>query len=266
VEAASTIINTEKPNNKNDSNVFLDNLGAFFLAGVAAIVASLIRSYLGSTNRNQMRDRLCEQAALDPLEIDDLRLANSELQLKEYREIAANVVRDLDGTATYQEFVACVRTTMARQKGEAFTIQLGHLLDRVAVEALKDKGQTTKEPMPIGFWLTVLALCLNAPVPERIRALFEVLEQTKQGDAVTVTDVRNLISYLQESCQLVPDSQVVASNDYIPVQKYDKGNSSNLFEWVGAEDDPVNIDIVSNILRSSAVCAWGECYHRKKHY
>jgi len=292
----------DSSSSSSSSNVFLDNLGTVFLTGVALLVATLTRSYMGSTNKNKFREQLEERATLDPLEIDDLRVANSELTLDVYRTIFRDLLRRQrfsTGTSssleppklTYEEFVEQVRATMKGLKGDAFTIELGHLIDRVVVSALvRDKassngGGSTADPQPLAFWMTVLSLALNAPIPDRIQALYEVLTTLRNGDGggsgssndgggsdssetekVTVADVRAMVGYLQDTCQLVPDSQIVAlEHKKFPVQQYGRASAGELFEWDGPDSDLVDVDAFAGILRSRAVCVWGECYHKRKY-
>lgn len=264
--STSTNQQTSKKPASGASDVFFDNLGKIFLAGIGLLIGTLVRSYLGTSNRNRMRELMTDQASLDPLEIDDLRVANSELDLKVFQTILRDVTEAFPHQArvTYHEFVDQVKKTMKGLKGEAFTIQLGHLLDRVVLDILRDYGQTSNDPQPIALWMTVLSLALHSPVPERIQALFQVMEHTCDSKSITMRDARAMVGYLQSSHQLVPDSQVVATSQKYPIQKYAKGKPEDLFQWDGDEDDEIDIDAFADVLRSTAVCAWGECYHRKK--
>lgn len=264
--ASATSASPSSAPKDDKSNMFLDHLGSIFLAGVGLLIASLTRSYMGSTNRNAARDSLQERASLDPLEIDDLRVANSELTLPIYRKITADLLEEFPSkTATYEDVVKTVRATMAGLKGDAFTIELGHLIDRVVLSALKDHGQSTQDPQPLAFWLTVISLALNAPVPDRIMALHEVLRVSCEEENVTLKDARSMVGYLQDTCQLVPDSQVIPTKDKYPIQQHGRGKAGELFEWDGPETETLDIDAFSSILRSRAVCAWGECYVKRKH-
>lgn len=267
-DAASSAPASGAANKKDDkSNVFLDHLGSIFLAGIGLIVCTLTRSYMGSTNRNTAREKLQECSSLDPLEIDDLRVANSELDLPIYRKITADLIHEFPTKmAKYEDIVKTVRTTMKGLKGDAFTIQLGHLIDRVVLSALKEHAQSTEDPQPLAFWLTVLLLALNAPVPDRISALYEVLRVTTgdNDDVVTLKDARAMVGYLQDTCQLVPDSQIVPTEQKYPIQHYGKGNVGELFGWEGPETEALDVDAFALILRSRAVCAWGECYNKRK--
>ncbi|GKY98626.1 hypothetical protein MPSEU_000819300 [Mayamaea pseudoterrestris] len=281
MEASHDTIHT-KPNASNTaaSDVFFDNLGKIFLAAIGLLVATLVRSYMGTNGRNRMRELLMEQASLDPLEIEDLRVANSEFDLPVFHEIIKELEEAFphQTSITYSEFVNQVRQTMKRLKGDAFTIQLGHLLDRVVLEIQQDQGRSSQDPEPIALWMTVLSLALYSPVPERMQALFQVMQATASSNndvngsdssstgpaVVTMQDVRAMVGYLQCSHQLVPDAQVVATDEKFPIQKYAKGKPEDLFEWDGNETDEIDVDAFADVLRSTAVCAWGECYHRRK--
>ncbi|CAB9501763.1 IQ calmodulin-binding motif [Seminavis robusta] len=300
---------------------FLDNLGKIFLSIIGVIIASLIRSHFGTKNLTAIRDELEETAALDPKEIDDLRMANRELSPDLFRLI----LQELNGNSnssgsgqrrmTYEEFVQQVRTILMREKGETCTIGLGYLLDRVVIAALQQQQTTTNNTqeesltttstddssmqdltMPLPFWMTVLSLALHGPVPDRIRVLYEVLQSMppQEEDAtnsmsmmtmndddhndnnspttpVTLDKVVTMVGYLQDTCQLVPDKQVVPIvEDKYPVQQHRRGTPRELVAWeaaadAAAKDDVLDIDAFADVLRSKSVCAWGECYFKKKY-
>jgi hypothetical protein len=282
VEAASASATDASAKSKTDKppgggpgeatgNVFLDNLGSIFLSSIGLIVASLVRSYYGTNNRNKIRDALEAASPLDPLEIDDLRTANSELTVQVFRDIMKDATERFPDheSVTYSDFIAAVRRTMVGMKGDNFTIELGHLMDRVVLGALKRHGHTSEEPQTLTFWLTALSLALSTPAVERIQMLYEVLQEVGNLDAenktVTVADVQAMVGYLQDTCQLVPDTQVVMTETKYPVQQYERGAPKQLVNWEGSEQDAIDVDAFAAILRSKSVCAWGECYSVKKH-
>jgi hypothetical protein len=174
----------------------------------------------------------------------------------------------------YSEFVHAVRTALRTiKKDDAFTVELGHYLDRVVLEYMSRRGQvTTRDPQPLSFWMTLLSMALNAPVPDRILALYEVVAKQASskadeagGGRVTVADTRSLVRHLQDTCQLTPDTQVVEDVDAkYPIQQYQRGDVGKLFQWDGSDSDELDIDAFAAILRSRAVCVWGECYHKRK--
>jgi hypothetical protein len=248
---------------KDDSNIFLDNLGKIFLGAIGLLIGTLVRSSYGTSNRNRVRDELEEKASLDPLEIDDLRVANSELSPEVFRAIMEDVQEAFPlGVSTYEDFVHSVRRTMSRLKGDAFTVELGHLLDRTVISALHDQGKPEDAEVPLTLLLAALSLALNSSVEDRITILFEAM-RLKNGN-VAYQDVRDMVGYLQDTCQLVPDAQVVEAETKYPTQKYKRGTAQQLIQWEGGSQDAMDVDAFAAILRSKSVCAWGECYNKKK--
>lgn len=257
--------NKETPK-KNDSNIFLDNIGTVFLVTIGLIIGSLVRASYGTSNKHKIRDDLELDAALDPYEIDDMREANMELNPDVFRKITENVKKDFPhGTATYHDFVQSVRRTMVGVYGNAFTIEFGHLLDRVVVEALRKRNKTVEvDEESLVFWLATLSLAMYSSVSDRIRILYEVLE-LRTGTA-TFANVVELVHALQDTCQLVMDTQVIPTNVKFPTQQYKQATPEELVLELfdGTTNDPVDIEGLATILRSKSVCAWGECYLKKK--
>lgn len=254
----------EKKKKKDDnSNIFLDNLGKIFLGAIGLLIASLVRSSYGTSNKTKVREELEEQAALDPLEVDDLRVANSELTPEVFRTIMADVQETFpEDTATYQDFVSCVRKTMARLKGDAFTVELGYLVDRAVLAALREKGKREDEPVSLLFLLTALSMSLCSSVDDRITILFEAMHP-KDG-TVKFKDIQAMVGCLQDTCQLVPDAQIVKGGRQYPTQQYERGTPDQLVQWEGSDQDDLDREAFSAVITSKAVCAWGECYNRRR--
>lgn len=252
------------PKKPEKSNVFIDNLGAIFLSSIGLLIAYLTRSYMNTNKRNAVRDDIEAHAALDPLEIDDLRIANSQLTPDVFRKLIAEVS---DEQMTYAAFVEAVRRVMTQMKGPAFTVELGHLIDRVVVAALQKHGRTTLDEMPVEFWWVALSLALNSSIPERIQILYQVLKEKRER--VTIDDVKQMVEYLQDTCQLVPDSQIlpVPSKKY-PLQQYEYASAKELVDWKAGDDassqEAIDMDAFAAILKTKSVCAWGLCYYRSK--
>ena len=255
----------KKDKMKDNSNIFLDNLGTIFLLSIAGVVLALVRSSFGSTNKAKLRDQLEADAELDPLEIDDLRVANGELTPDIFRTIVSNLSKDFSqGTAKYEDFVFSTRKTMRSLKGEAFTVEMGHLMDRAVDAALTKQGKTKDDDISIVFFLTALSLAMDidSSVSERIRVLYTILEL--KDSTVTLQDVIEMVGYLQDTFQLTPDTQVIMAEAKIPVQQYKVASPSELVAWEGPPNEQIDIQAFADILRSKSVCAWGECYFKKK--
>jgi hypothetical protein len=100
---------------------------------------------------------------------------------------------------------------------------------------------------------------------------------------LTIHDIYEMVGYLQDTCQLVPDSQVVATDTKYPIQQYERGTPEKLVVWGNVSDESapssqkiqeqqtrsndnnasIDLDAFTSILCSKSVCAWGECYNRK---
>jgi len=282
---------------KDDSNIFLDNLGKIFLAVIASIIIALIRSSLGSKNRTKLRDEMEKSSVLDPLEIDDLRFANNEFTPEVFRILMKKVFATFPlGEASYKEFVSVVLHVMRELKGEQFTIEFGHYLDRVMIgyyeKQKKKQGnkedtsltEPLNENVSISFLLTMLSLALNGTISDRIQILFDVLahrsDSKRKNDIegepeVTEAAVENMIDYLQLSNQLPFDPQILTADVQYPIQEYKVGIPEELLAFAKKEvSDKGDLILLGKesfeckdfdaILHSTFICAWGECYGRKK--
>ncbi|KAL3783742.1 hypothetical protein HJC23_004861 [Cyclotella cryptica] len=309
-----------KQQKKDDSNIFLDNLGKIFLTTIALVLLSLLRSTKGNNARAALRDDIEASALLDPLEIEDLRFANENLLtksvwdeiLKEFREVGRERV-------TYGTFMNVVLRVLRRIHGEGATIQCGHLMDRVVIAEMDRVGReidasekdgescdATKEiELPLSFLLAALSLALYSTVADRIDALYNVMvliqgfnndagESTtaplsidpepetlrKELPSVSLVQVEQMIQHLQNTCQLVPDAQIVETNANVPYQTYRVGDGTELTKRAreamagknknakeaddeGSRSDSVVLEDFYAILKSRSVCAWGECYVKK---
>jgi hypothetical protein len=263
--AVSEVAKDKMDKKKDNSNIFLDNLGTIFLLSIAGVVLALVRSSFGSSKKAKLRDQLEMDAELDPLEIDDLRVANGELTPDVFRSIMSRLSQDFpQGTAKYEDFVFSTRKTMRSLKGEAFTVEMGHLMDRAVGSALKKHGKSKDDEISIVFFLTALSLAMDidSSVSERIRVLYSVLQL--KDSTVAVQDIIEMVGYLQDTFQLTPDTQVVMAEAKFPVQQYNVASPEELVAWDGPANEQIDVQAFAEILRSKSVCAWGECYFKKK--
>ena len=294
----------KKKSAADEPNIFLDNIGKIFLGAIGAIILALFRSSKATSNRTALRDYIENHSLLDPLEIDDLRVANSELTVEVYEKIMTDVYAAFPGgLASYEDFVSVVMTTMRGLKGEAFTIQLGHLIDRVAIAAIEKEAELEKQnegaiggssasdvsklgsdpikrQLPLPLLFTILSLALHSDVTNRVRLLFSALQKdsaSAEEGMVTEADIIRMVSYLQTTCQLVPDAQIVQTDTKYPVQTYREGSPAELVGCAKKlmEDDGLlrdetkdagryDISDFHRILRTKQICAWGECYRKTK--
>ena len=294
--SSSSSNNKEK---RDDSNIFLDNLGKIFLSSIGLVLLFLLRSTKSNNSRVALREEMEQAALLDPLEIDDLRCANSDFTLDVWniivREIKNEFISRGITSLTYPQFLSLVMKTMKDMKGEGFTIQMGHLMDRVVIAELDRRrenaeGTETGDELPISFLLTTLSLSLNSSVADRIQVLYDTMlignemnnnntiaENNTNSNVASKEQVEKMIQNLQSTCQLVPDAQIVETNSKVPYQSFRVGTGQELTQRArqgyggkkgsqGVTKDasgPVTVEDFHAILKSRTVCAWGECYIKK---
>lgn len=292
---------------KDDSNIFLDNLGKIFLSTIGIVLFMLLRSTQSGNSRTALRDDIESTSLLDPLEIEDLRIANSDFTIDVWYKIVNEIKKEFpnrNDKITYPEFLSVVMRVMRGIKGEGFTIQFGHLVDRVVVAELErisradgngneskdsndggndgQKQSLMQNELPLPFLYAALSLALYSTVADRVRALYEIMLEDDSNDDILSTTVSGdqivgMIQHLQNTCQLVPEAQIVETNSKIPYQTYRVGTGDELTKraregyggkkgsvGVTAEKEgPVSLEEFHAILKSRTVCAWGECYVKK---
>lgn len=241
-------------------------------------------------------------ALLDPLEIEDLRCANSDFDVDVWNAIVEEIKTEFVArgivTMTYPQFLSLVMRVMKDRKGEGFTVQMGHLMDRVVIAELARRregndddndGQNGSDELSLSFLLASLSLALNSSVADRIRILYDSMllgnemnsseheESSTTSNNASKEQVEDMIQNLQSTCQLVPDAQIVETNSKVPWQTFRVGTGSELTRRAregyggkkgspGVTRDPdgaVTLEDFHAILKSRTVCAWGECYIKK---
>lgn len=298
-----------KKSKKDDSNLFLDNLGKIFLSSIGLVLVMLLRSTKSNNSRTELCDAIESSALLDPLEIDDLRWSNEDFTVDVWEKIVEEIKRELLANrdkgrgVTYPEFLSVVTRAMKEYKGEGFTIQFGHLVDRVVIAELertaaeggdtagenesaavsgsgKEGQELMQKELPLPFLFAALSLALNSTITDRVRVLFESMPQIEDNAAnptISNEQVCEMVQHLQNTCQLVPGAQVVETNSKVPYQTYRVGTGDELVKRaregyggkkgsVGVTEDkdgPVSLEDFHAILKSRTVCAWGECYVKK---
>ena len=62
----------------DNPNIFLDNLGKIFMATIGTVIVTLVRSSKLGSHKTALKEDVEHSTTLDPMEIDDLRCANSD--------------------------------------------------------------------------------------------------------------------------------------------------------------------------------------------
>ena len=285
---------------KDNPNIFLDNLGKIFLSTIGAVLLMLLRSTKSNNSRTALREDVESTSVLDPLEIDDLRVANSDFTVDVWEQIVQRIKSEFIDrerrSVNYAEFLSLVMHCMKEMKGEGFTIQLGHLLDRVVIAEVErlaevDADDADEVPtnafereLPISFFLATLSLALNSSVADRVRLLFGAIRLVDgtvvDGGEIQTSgeQVAEMIRNLQKTCQLTPDAQIVETNSKVPYQTYRVGTGDEDLTRrarggyggkkgsagvTSCAEGPLTQDDFHAILNSRTVCAWGECFIKK---
>lgn len=288
------------------------------MATIGTVIVTLVRSSKSGSHKTALKEDVEHSTTLDPMEIDDLRRANSDWFTPELWE----AIRDgawtafPSGRATYGQFMHVVAGVLAEtgastsnDAGRALTLEMGHLVDRVVVEALERRQQQPEdtpssreqqtsgyvgnhdeddddESLPLPFFFAALSLALTSTVSQRIEALYQVMLQPQplpddnQGkkSVATGVDAADMITHLQQTCQLVPEAQIVETASKIPYQTYRVGSGHELADrarrgYGGKKGSPgvtlepegdVTLEDFCAMLTSRTVCAWGECYVKRR--
>jgi len=138
------------------------------------------------------------------------------------------------------------------------------------------------------YYLTVLSLCICEEPDRRIESLFKLCEEEEKSrglaaaaaasddeekDSRTIrrSTVNELVTYLQKSCQIPADVQVVETGVEYPLREYKIGRGADLVNegvkllWEeGSDLDNMNFGEFRQLLRSRGVCYCGECYKLRK--
>ena len=156
-----------------------------------ALVASfsmLYNYFQGYRNRNAAEERIVQSQAIEPIEVNEIRLNSKGLTIGIYNEVTLAVHKAFpEGKCSYNDFIRIVRGIL---ESKGVQLKGGHLIDRVvethvvrgtdvaapdqqfSEEEQGENGSHFDEPLPVGYLLTALNLALASPAPERVEALF----------------------------------------------------------------------------------------------
>jgi len=271
----------------DDNNVFLDNLGKIFGLSIGALIIFVVRSSQRTSNQTAVKDKAEEESCLDPVEIEEMRAVNVDLTEPVFASLVTHVHEKVGAGngCTYPKFMALVKAQFAKVTDDGTnTVQLGHYLDRVV---LNQPGYDDDKEYPLSFLFTVLSLALFSPVEARLNLLYKVLQLSSSAGSspgsssapspLPAPIVYDFITVLRDTCQLPPESHPVEDGSPYPVQKYKTGTGEEILNsklrdekdadkaaqsrtLYGGVGDDVTEEMFKRIMRSKAVCAWGECY------
>mmetsp|Transcript_33835 Transcript_33835/g.43464 ORF Transcript_33835/g.43464 Transcript_33835/m.43464 type:complete len:330 (-) Transcript_33835:421-1410(-) len=244
----------------DEGGMISNNLGKIF-GGVLLSIA--LYFYRLSKNREQ-KDALIAQVeesyGAEPYEIEDLRNANMQLNARKFKNIAEKIMEAYPSQVTYKDFVVAV------SKEFGATMQHGFLLDRVVIKYLQNHPEKNEDgPLPVSFLLAALSLAMYSDVDERAEVFHNLL--AKGSTDLGKDAAADFISALQDTCQIPAERNIREDSEKYPIQKYRVISGPEMLEEAleelkEKEKEQLSLEDFSKVLRSKAVCAWGECFHR----
>jgi len=251
---------------------FSRNLGTIFGCVVLGIAGYFYRVVQNNRSRDELVAQIEESCGIEPFEIEDMRSANREFSA----EVFADIVRKAQeafpsGMATYSAFVAFVAAQLGR------TLQQGYLLDRVVIKHLVNNQNCstygvqegdTNSVLPLPFLLVALSLATCTSVDERVKIYHHLMSQSNPTE-ISFTEAATLIEDLKNTCQIPAEKHVHHADVKYPFQKYrlatgEEMLKASLQELKLENTQSFSIHQLLDVLQSRAVCAWGECFSRKR--
>ena len=172
---------------------------------IVALITSiglLYNYFQGYRNRSAQEEKVIASQAIEPLEVNEIRMSSKGLTSDVFKEIVVNLFKEFPGgTCSYREFVTFTLQTFESRE---VTMKGMHLLDRVVesyvantmaeeLKKKKDDAELLQEisrdvaasnsdlQLPIGYFLTALNLALAEPAPERVETLFTAAFAAQKG-------------------------------------------------------------------------------------
>ncbi|KAH9088795.1 hypothetical protein Ae201684P_013009 [Aphanomyces euteiches] len=167
--------------------------------------------------------------------------------------------------ATVAEFDLCLGSVL---KGTA--MKNTHHLERVLLSLPKNaNGKVNLDLLLVAF-----SLAVKGGVDERLQCLFQLpLTGTAVTDAtLTKAQIQGILGHILETYQIPSEKRVVALEDKAyPYQEYAVATPEQIFTAaVGAlvkaktleqDIEAYNLEQFNLLMKSKAVCIWGECYN-----
>jgi len=282
-----------------DGSDFLSNHGGkIALVGFSFAAALVYRWFIGGRNRTDLEEEITLKSPLHPYESNDLRIRNSMTCLQ-FHDFAKKCREKFpDGLASYDEFVQFFQHQKMYALTDGYVIDRV-VLDYL--KASSSRGVMARRTrFPMSFFLVALSNAVNVPPDDRMNMLFEVAKsmtieeldfscdlcsgnvKVSTGDISRIYDgddndrlyceqgkVEALVGYLVGACQIPYEKMIQESGVYYPFKLYRKKSASEMVTQGIASMKPpphqighLSVDEFSELLASSSVCVWGECYRK----
>ena len=180
-------------NGANSEESFMSKYWGYISLSALVLSFSMLYNYFqGYRNRNAAEERIVHSQAIEPIEVNEIRMNSIGLTVGVYNEVTHAVHKAFpEGTCSYNDFISVVLDIF---KSRGVQLKGGHLMDRIVethvvrgapnsavsdeqyeqkeTKSAREEDSHFDEPLPLGYLLTVLNLALASPAPERVEALF----------------------------------------------------------------------------------------------
>ncbi|CAK4087232.1 unnamed protein product [Aphanomyces euteiches] len=236
-----------------------------FLGGLLGIGGYIYRSSVNNSKFNELQNDIAEKTPISPYEAYELRSQNT-ISPELFETIKKQAKRYFPSNeATVAEFDLCLGSVL---KGTA--MKNTHHLERVLLSLPKNaNGKVNLDLLLVAF-----SLAVKGGVDERLQCLFQLpLTGTAVTDAtLTKAQIQGILGHILETYQIPSEKRVVALEDKAyPYQEYAVATPEQIFTAaVGAlvkaktleqDIEAYNLEQFNLLMKSKAVCIWGECYN-----
>jgi len=276
---------SEKRDDDDEEGFFSRHLGKMFGGVILGIALYFYRLSRNRQRKEALEDQLRAGYGAEPHEIEDLREANRRFGPGALRA-AGRAARERfpGGAAPYQDFVACAAEGL-RSAGVPPLAQ-GFLLDRVAAQYIRSQPKLLEEaqrgaepPLPLPVLLAILSLACYSDVEERVEVFHELMaggdgggegEGAPRRRLLSTAAAAEVVGALVHSCQLPAERRVremeeqrypwMSYREIKPPEMLDEAFSELKWDAKEKYNTGLTQEELGAVLRSQAVCAWGECW------
>ncbi|RHY35088.1 hypothetical protein DYB32_000428 [Aphanomyces invadans] len=247
----------------------------FFLAGLLGIGGYIYRSSVNNKKFNAVQNDLAEKTPISPFEAYELRSQNSIT----YATITIRVIFD---TEIIERCFYCRPEVFDAVKKQAkryfpsneatvaeFDLCLGTVLQGTAMKNTNANGK-----VDVNLLLVAFSLAVKGSVDERLESLFALPLASKPTDDATLTkaQIEKVLGYVLDTFQVPSEKRVVALEDKAyPYQEYAVATPDQLLDaavsvsikakTIDEGTEQFNMDQFALLMKSKAICIWGECYN-----
>lgn len=266
-------------------DILADHGGKIALAGFLFSAGLIYRYVKSGSNRTSVEKALTNAAALEPIEVNEIRFANY-ISSAQFESLVTASRSNFPNGCSYNEFIDFCKQHLKTN------ITLGHLLDRVIyfrINEMKPKDadeETTADetiklnvPFPIDYLLIVFSMSVQCTPEERVTLLYKMglknssVESSNEEEipswsssGISLTEAEAVVDHLIRSYQIPAEKRVVETGVNWPVKTYREKNAFEMINEFRASrkppherDDLTEEEFTSAVL-GRFVCAWGECH------